>query len=232
MIMLGCGRELGGLPCCTVIHGDCNDYLWLLSDGIDLVVTDPPYGMNYVSHRRAVLYDAIANDDHLPVDSLCELIKIPRLASYFFCRWQNLWDHAALPKPNSVITWVKNNHGSGDLEHAHAPQSEVVLFYPAANHAFKKRPSDIVMADKTGNELHPTEKPVKLIKQMLSWYDFETVLDPYMGSGTTALAAMEMKKHFLGFEIDPVHFATACSRINAQRGIVTPDPDAKQPTLW
>ena len=44
---------------------------------------------------------------------------------------------------------------------------------------------------------------------MLEWYDFETVLDPYMGSGTTALAAKKVGKHFLGFEIDDNHYKTS-----------------------
>jgi DNA modification methylase len=231
--MKGCGREIGGLPCCTVIHGDCNDYLWMLSSkDIDLVVADPPYGMEYQSHRRAVLHNKIANDDSLPVDTIRQLIEIPRLASYFFCRWENLWEHGVLPLPKDVVTWVKNNHGSGDLAHGHGPRTENILFYPGVEHAFKARPDDVVFADKTDNECHPTQKPIALIRQMLLWYDFETVLDPYIGSGTTALAAMQMRKHFLGFEIDDVHFATACARINAQRGIVTADPDAKQPTLF
>jgi len=137
-----------------------------------------------------------------------------------------------LPLPKDVVTWVKNNHGSGDLAHGHGPRTENILFYPGVEHAFKARPDDVVFADKTDNECHPTQKPIALIRQMLLWYDFETVLDPYIGSGTTALAAMQMRKHFLGFEIDDVHFATACARINAQRGIVTADPDAKQPTLF
>ncbi len=221
MSMKSCGREIAGLPCCTVIHGDCEDYIGAFSAGcVDLVVTDPPYGMNYVSHRRAVLYDAITNDDRLPTETMQGLIALPRLASYFFCRWQNLWEHAALPKPNSVITWVKNNHGSGDLFHAHAPQTEVALFYPGPAHRFKHRPSDVLDARKTGNAIHSTQKPVELIKQMLSWYDFDTVLDPYMGSGTTGRAAKELGKHFLGFEIDEKYWRDACTRIeNSQDAI-------------
>jgi site-specific DNA-methyltransferase (adenine-specific) len=230
--MTGCGREIGGLPCCTVIHGACEDFLWMLSTDIDLVVTDPPYGMEFVSCYRKVKYTPIVGDACLPVDTIKKLIEIPRLASYFFCRWDNLWEHGDLPKPNSVITWIKNNWSMGDLQHEHGRATECALFYPGPEHIFKFRGPDFLYASRTHNEMHPTQKPVELIKKMLSWYDFETVLDPYMGSGTTALAAMQMRKHFLGFEIDDVHFATACARINAQRGIVTADPDAKQPTLF
>ena len=245
--MTGCGREIGGLPCCTVIHGDCNDHLGKLVQGIDLVVTDPPYGMNFVSGFRKESYKAIVGDDCLPVDTIQRLITIPRLASYFFCRWDNLWEHGSLPKPKSVITWLKPGGFIGDIYHEHGRTSEIALFYVGKEHTFKKRPSDavdmrgarvqvpwldVIDAKKTGSDYHPTQKPTVLMKKMLSWYDFETVLDPYIGSGTTALAALEMRKHFLGFEIDAVYFETASKSINAFRGIVTPEPNAEQPTLW
>jgi site-specific DNA-methyltransferase (adenine-specific) len=216
--MQGCGREIAGLPCCTVIHGDCDEYLWQLEPGcVDLVVTDPPYGMGFVSGARKEQYAAIVGDDRLPVETIQQLIQIPLLASYFYCRWDNLWDHETLPKPKSVVTWVKPGTGMGDLKHEHGRASEIALFYPGPAHKFKKRPSDILDQRRTGNVVHPTQKPVELIREMLQWYDFQTVLDPYVGSGTTALAALQLDKHFLAFETDPVHFKTASDRINSAR---------------
>ena len=74
--MNGCGREIGGLPCCTVIHGDCDEYLWQLPAGcVDLVVTDSPYGMSFVSGARKEKYDAIVGDDRLPVETIQQLIQ-------------------------------------------------------------------------------------------------------------------------------------------------------------
>jgi site-specific DNA-methyltransferase (adenine-specific) len=218
--MNGCGRKIGPFDCCTVIHGDCNDYIWQLTPGcVDLVVTDPPYGMNFVSGHRKVEYAPIVGDDVLPFETIRQLIEIPRLGSYFWCRWDNLWDHANLPKPKSIINWIKNNgSGSGDVYHEHNRQTEVALFYTGPEHAFKSRPFDYLKVARTGNNVHPTQKPIELIKNMLMWYDFETVLDPYMGSGTTALAAMQLRKHFLGFEVDPVHYKTAYDNIEACRG--------------
>lgn len=220
MTMLGCEREIGGLPCCTIIHGDCNDHLWILPVGaVDLVITDPPYGLNFVSGHRKVEYNPIVGDDALPVATLKQLIEIPRLGSYIYCRWDNLWEHGSLPKPKSVVTWIKNNGtGSGDVYHEHNRQTEVALFYPGPEHTFKSRPFDIIDARRTGNIIHPTQKPVELIRMMLDWYDFETVLDPYMGSGTTAVAAMDLHKHFLGFEVSDEHYATTAARIEGLRG--------------
>jgi len=240
MNMIGCGQEIGGLPCCTIIHGDCDDYIDFMPQGLfDLVVTDPPYGMEFVSCYRKIKHAPIIGDSFLPIDTIKKLIEIPKLASYFFCRWDNLWDHSDLPKPRSVITWIKNNWSMGDLNHEHGRATECALFYPGTDHLFKFRGPDFLYASRTHNEMHPTQKPEELVKKMLDWYDFDTVLDPYTGSGTTALAAMSYgrnsdgtpKKHFLGFEVDDIHFATARDRINAQRGIVGNDPDSSQPTL-
>jgi len=230
--MKGCGRKIGDFDCCTIIEGDCNDSLWLIPPGsIDLVVTDPPFGMNFVSGARKEKHAAIIGDDALPIDTLQQLIGIPRLASYFFMRWDNLWEHGDLPKPKSVLTWVKPGTGMGDLEHEHGRAEEIALFYPGPEHVFKVRPSTIIHADRTGNQLHPTQKPVELITKILSWYDFETVLDPYMGSGTTAWAAKQMGKHFLGFELDPCHYKTACVFAQTGKGefkLKMPNADSAQ----
>src|SRR5439155_7869660 len=202
---MGCGRTIGaGLPCCEIILGNCEDYLWQLAAGdVDLLVTDPPYGMSFQSGARKEKHQRIHGDDRLPVEAVQEFIKIPRLASYVFARWDNLWDHETLPKPNSVITWVKPGTSMGDLKHEHGRATEVALFYPGPEHKFLNRPCDVLHHGREDNDAHPTIKPISLIKQMLEWYDFETVLDPYSGSGATARAAKEMGKHFLAFEIDP-----------------------------
>lgn len=226
--MKGCGREIAGLPCCTIIHGDCREYLWRIQDGdVDLVITDPPYGMGFVSGARKEKYAPIVGDDALPVDVLLELIRKPRLATYAFMRWDNLWEHGLLPKPHSVITWVKPGTGMGDLKHEHGRATEIALFYPGPLHKFKERPSDVIDGRRTGNVIHPTQKPYELIKQMLEWYDFETVLDPYSGSGSTARAAREMGKHFLGFEIDEGYWNASVFNIAGQAILVRPKIDEK-----
>jgi site-specific DNA-methyltransferase (adenine-specific) len=205
--MKRCTRKIGPFDCCTVLLGECEKYLRQIPPGaVDLVVTDPPFGMEYKSHRKE--HHRIHGDDRFPVETINQLIKMPRLGAYFFCRWDNLWEHhASLPKPKSVVTWVKPGGSAGDTDHEHGRAYEMILFYPAGpNHRFLGRPTDVLTSRKTGNLLHPTQKPTELIMQMLQWYDFETVLDPYMGSGSTARAAKELNKHFLGFEIDEEHY--------------------------
>ena len=132
-------------------------------------------------------------------------------SKYVFCRWDNIW---SVPQPKSLVTWVKNNWSMGDLEHEHARQTELCLFYAGPKHFFPNgRPNDVINAPRTGNDNHPTEKPVQLMFAVVSW-TAGTVVDPFMGSGTTGVAAVRQGRPFIGCEIDPSHFDTACKRLS------------------
>lgn len=197
----------------TLYLGDCRDILPTLG-GIDTICSDPPYGMAFQSNHRNEKWRAIANDksDDLLVWA-CQLQ--PAHSSYIFCRWDNL---AAVPKPRSTIVWIKDNHSMGDLEHEHGRQYEVALFYPGPSHDFPgKRPTDVIRCPRTNNDNHPTEKPVQLMRAVLEWTR-GVVCDPFMGSGSTGVAAVQMGRDFIGVEQDEGHFETACRRIDdAQR---------------
>lgn len=96
-----------------------------------------------------------------------------------------------------------------------APHSRY-LFYPGEQHAWPKgRPNDVIIAPRTGNEHHPTEKPVQLMRAIIEWTS-GIVLDPFMGSGSTGVAAVSIGRPFVGVELDPKHFDTACRRISAE----------------
>lgn len=194
----------------TLYFGDCREILDSLpGGGIDTVASDPPFGMGFQSNHRAVQHAEIVNDK---TDELLQwACRIPvRHSRYIFCRWDNV---ATLPKPKSLVTWVKNNWSMGDLEHEHARQTEVACFYPGPNHRFPTgRPTDVIECPRTGNVYHPTEKPVALMWAVVGWTE-GTVFDPFMGSGTTGVACVQRDRPFIGCEIDPVHFDTACRRI-------------------
>ena len=103
----------------TIYHGDCREVLPTLPK-VDLVLTDPPYGMSFQSNRRNKKHEKIANDDCLSLDLIDQSMKQCDRAAYVFCRWDNLKD---MPKPKSVLAWVKNNWSMGDLEHEHGRQT-------------------------------------------------------------------------------------------------------------
>jgi len=198
--------------------GDCMDILPHIGR-TDAVVTDPPYGMSYQSNRRAQKYDRIINDsDAGMLTWACGLDAAH--SKYIFCRWDNLADVA---KPKSCITWVKNNRSMGDLAHEHGRQTEVALFYPGVKHFFPSgRPSDVVVAPRSCNENHPTEKPVDLILEVVSW-TAGVVLDPFMGSGTTGVACARLGRKFIGIERERQYFETAVNRIKDALGMEVPN---------
>ena len=200
----------------TLYLGDCADILPTLGK-VDAVVTDPPYGMSFQSNFRLIKHDKIKNDEtpDLAIEVILWALENASHSVYAFGRWDNIYNY---PKPKSLITWVKNNWSMGDLEHEHARQTEVAFFYALKNHVFpNKRPTDVIQWARTTNEFHPTEKPVGLMKVFCSWTS-GNILDPFMGSGTTGVAAMQMDKKFIGIERDKQYFDIACERIeNAQR---------------
>lgn len=218
---------------CTLYNGDCREVAEMVA--YDSIATDPPYGMAFRSNYRAVKHAAIANDGDVGMlQWTCDLIAAH--SKYIFCRWDNIAD---VPKPKSLVTWVKNNWSMGDLKHEHARQTEVALFYPGDNHFFPNgRPADVVHAPRTGNDNHPTEKPVGLMEQVILWTD-GVVFDPFMGSGATAVACTHLGRAFVGSELDPGYFDIACRRVEAALGqpsMFKPKPanqnESRQSALW
>ena len=201
----------------TIINQDCLEYMKTLPDkSFDLIVTDPPYGMDFQSNHRQEKHDKIANDLEFPLWIFDEFNRIARKAVYVFCRWDNI---GAVPPPRSVIAWVKNNWSMGDLLHEHGRQWEACLFYPMEDHVFINRIPDVIHADRTGNNLHPTEKPIELMKKIISANVGETVFDPFMGSGTTLVACKHLNRNCVGIEISEKYCKIAQERLDS-----TPTP--------
>jgi DNA modification methylase len=194
-----------------LILGDAMEILPTLGK-VDAVITDPPYGMSFQSNFRLVKHLAIANDD--TPDLACEVVRWAIASAshsvYAFGRWDNCTDY---PKPKSLVTWVKNNWSMGDLNHEHARQTEVAFFYAGPAHRFPTgRPTDVIVHPRTGNDFHPTEKPVGLMAAFVGWTE-GVICDPFMGSGTTGVAALQAGRPFIGIEREPKYFDIACRRI-------------------
>jgi DNA modification methylase len=195
----------------TLYCGDCMDILPTLGK-VDAVITDPPYGMAFQSNFRNEKHMKIANDES--ADLACAVLdwalENAQHSVYAFGRWDNVKDY---PQPKSLVTWVKNNWSMGDLQHEHARQTEVAFFYAGPAHRFPSgRPTDVISHARTANDYHPTEKPVGLMAQFIKWTD-GLVLDPFMGSGTTGVAAAQLGRKFIGIEREPKYFDIACKRI-------------------
>ena len=82
----------------------------------------------------------------------------------------------------------------GDLEHEYGRQWEAIAFYPGDNHAFNRRPVDVIRVPCVPpcDLVHPNEKPVALITNLILSHVAQTILDPFAGSGTTGRAAKDL----------------------------------------
>ncbi|MCP4545932.1 MAG: site-specific DNA-methyltransferase [bacterium] len=192
----------------TIYHADSWDIVPQL-EMVDIVMMDPPYGMKWKSAHLGPIH----GDDAFDTPMLTLLMRKARAAVYTFCRWDNLKE---MPQPKSVIAWAKNNWTAGDLKHAYGRQWEACVFYPQQEHEWAgKRPHDveswpIIPATR---RLHPTEKPLGLIEKLLSDSCGDLILDPYMGSGTTLVAARRLGRRVIGIEIEERYCETAVERL-------------------
>lgn len=206
-------------------QGDCLELMKNIPDGsVDMVLTDPPYGMNFVSNRRAKTYDAIVNDNSLDwIDGLaseCYRIAKDNTAHYVFCSYHHMdkfkQAFERYFKVKNILTWVKNNHSTGDLKGDFAPKTEFILFVQKGRCLIRgKRDCNVLQYAKTGNELHPTQKPIDMLEFLINKFSDENmvVCDPFMGSGSTGVACINTNRKFIGIELDQNYFEIAKKRI-------------------
>lgn len=196
-------------PDIKIYLGDCLEIMPLLQK-VDLVVTDPPYGMDFQSNYRKIKHEKIENDKEFPVEMIEKAKEIATRASYVFMRWDNIYD---VPKPKSVIAWIKNNWSMGDLKHEHGRQWEACAFYPKDDHVFIKRIPDVIRCARTENEHHPTQKPIGLLRTIIESNIGDLILDPFCGSGGTLLACKELNRNGIGIEINEKYCEIAKRRL-------------------
>lgn len=210
----------------TLLFGDCIASMRKLPDcSVDAIVTDPLYGMKYRSAWRTDKFDAIAGDEDVDIYEAClpELNRLlkPNSHLYIFCSWHHVDTFLTATKRyftvKNLLVWNKNNHGSGDLKGAYAPKHELCIFAHKGRRELKRRIPDVIDCSKVpGTKMvHPTEKPVELMRQLVanSADAGQVVLDPFMGSGTTGVAAILEGCRFIGCERDLEYFSTAWLRV-------------------
>ena len=204
------------------------------AESIDLVVTDPPYLINYkTGHRKDKSHrfnEVILNDDNggLIKEYIKECYRIMKndTAMYMFCSSHKVdFFKVELEKYFSIknmIIWEKNNHTAGDLESAYGRKYEIIFLVNKRNKPINgKRHNDVWRFDRVvGNEqLHQNQKPIPLISQCIRSHssEGETVFDGFMGSGTTAIACHKLNRNFIGFELDKGYFDIAVKRYEEEK---------------
>ena len=215
-----------------VYLGDCHSLIGELPESsIDVVITDLPYGIDYQSAKRidTERFPKIANDKKPFIDFIKLLPRVlkPSYAVYLFTRWdvqQPVIDEmeANCMKVKNVLIWDKGNHSMGDLNTAYGMRYESIVFSSSADFRFQgKRPVDIIRCPKVSADrlCHPNEKPVDLIRKLIidSVPMGGVVLDCTCGSGSTLVAAIRERRHFIGFEIDRRYYDISRKRIDNEK---------------
>ena len=208
-----------------IYNENCMDTMSNMEDeSIDLVVADPPYGMNFRSNHRAKRYDDIFWDDNLDWldDWSLQTHKILKENShmYVFCSFHNIDIFKQTLQRDftikNILIWEKNNTSMGDLKGDYAPKYEMILFATKGRRLLNgRRDANILKFSRTGNRLHPTQKPEQLISYLInkSSEKDEIVYDPFVGSGTTALSALSLGRRYIGSEINEDYYKISLDRI-------------------
>lgn len=196
-----------------------------IPDGsVDLVLTDPPYGMAFKSNHRKEKYNEIQNDKSLEwlerYISECYRVIKNNSAIYCFCSWHNVdvfkQTIEKKLKIKNILIWEKNNTSMGDLKGSYAPKYEMIIFAHKGRKLLNGfRYADIIKANRTGNKNHPTEKPVDLLETFIKNSSDEgaVVFDGFMGSGSAGVACVNTNRRFIGIELDEGYFEIAKKRI-------------------
>ena len=184
----------------TIIHGDCREILLQL-EPVDLVLTDPPYGVGYAEWDQVLIDPA----SWLPrCRDLAECVMVtPGTA--------NQWDY---PKPSWTAAWfrpgsVVRSRGGG-FSH----------WEPCLIYGENRLPFDAKRIDNQAQNIkgHPCPKPLDLFRWFI-WEcsDFgDTVLDPFMGSGTTLRAAKDLGRRAIGIELEEKYCEIAAKRLRQE----------------
>lgn len=183
----------------TIYHGDCRGILPTL-EPVDLVLTDPPYGVAMLRGDSRVKA-AIANDAQPP--DIRFLLNIPKAIIW---GGNNFCDQ--LPRSTGWLVWYKHfpdmsRHSQAEL--AWTNTTRTIRHYQEAYHGFMR---------KADGWLHPTQKPPGLMRWCLGLApDAQSVLDPFMGSGTTLRAAKDLGLRAIGIEIEEKYCEIAAKRM-------------------
>ena len=200
-----------------IYNMDCIEGMKQLDDNsIDLVLTDPPYGINVMTRKKVLgrgstkckVKDLGEMDWDIKPNKECfkEIFRISKNQIIFG------GNYFELPVSSCWIVWDKLN-GNSDF-------ADCELAWTSFNTAVRKFSFPYGCCDYWNHRyfekrIHPTQKPVALIREILKRYSNENdiVLDCFMGSGTTALACKQLNRHFIGFEINEDYYDISIKRL-------------------
>jgi len=217
---------------CTLYLGDCMEILPTLGK-VDACLTDPPYGIfkntggDGKMFGKDTIYsidDSAAEWDSRPPSKL--LLRLMDFREYVI--WGGNYFADVLGASKGVLIWDKktgnNSYADCELAWTNVTGTTRILHHQWCG-AFKD-------SERGERALHPTQKPIAVMRWAMGFCKSDTIADPFMGSGTTGVACAKMGRKFIGIEREPKYFDIACERIRKAYDqpdlFVEPPPKLKQ----
>jgi site-specific DNA-methyltransferase (adenine-specific)/modification methylase len=196
----------------TIYHGDCREILPTLGR-VDAVVTDPPYGIGENSKKVASRGNLADPTDygHFDWDKIPAFDAIDKFKLQ--TKDQIIWGGQFYPlSPTSCwLIWDKLN-GNNDFADCEIAWTSI----NGANRIIRHMWNGMIRSgeERGVKRVHPTQKPVEVMRWCLSFIPADkSIIDPFMGSGTTGVACAKTGRKFTGIEINQTYFDIACKRI-------------------
>lgn len=228
--------------CKCILRGDSRDIIKKIPDNsIDFILTDPPYNLgkhstgNIPLPGRSAMNNNVAEWDMIdfnPEDWADEFIRILKPTGNLFIftsynqlgRWYNCLDHRF--DTSNFMIWHKTNPAPKIFKAGFLNSCEMIFtcwnkkhtwnfISQTEMHNFIESP--ICMgSERLSNPKHPTQKPISILKKMIKIASNEKdiVFDPFMGVGSTGVAALELDRRFIGVELDEIYFNAAKQRVD------------------
>jgi DNA modification methylase len=199
----------------TIYNSDCRDILPFL-DPVDLVLTDPPYNAKNIGPNKRVYEGSIMC---LPEDEYRQFclswFSLVQATNIIFT--PGISNICAYPQPYWVLCWHKPAAVSFNRMGGYNAWEPVFVY----GKPFKRLPQDYIYANtlkftKGPEKNHPCPKPLSLWNYLLSLTEAQTVLDPFLGSGTTLITAKQLGRKAIGIEIEERYCQIAAERLRQE----------------
>jgi len=223
-------KQVEAIKILNVFNGDSINFIDKIDFKIKCVITDPPYGMNYISNRRTASEKdkGISNDENLD-------LAIETVNKVFSKLYNKMEDNSALFcfigwkqekyfieliedigfEVKNVLIWNKNNHGTGDLIYSFAPKHERIIYATKGKVKLNYRHPDVLEGSDIRTS-HPTSKPIDLLKKLIESTTIQNdiIVDPFAGHGSTGIAAKELNRNYWLCELDYENYCMIKNNIN------------------
>ena len=214
-----------------LFNGDCLDLIKTLDDNsVDCIICDPPYFIGMTHNGQKGVFGDLTIMKPFFESLFSEFKRVIKKDGciYFFCDWRSYAFHYPIfdkiLNVKNLLVW--NKHGK-PLPNDYGRGHEFIIFSGKTKESHSTNVINGIKSfncfskaekNSNGEKVHPTQKPVELINKFIldSTEPGDTVLDCFMGSGTTGVSSIRNGRNFIGFELDEHYFEIAQKRISAE----------------